>query len=124
MSAPRIFKICAKSQGFFHYIREIFHFIRGLKLQVADSVDWQFSLYGVSLPSHRDPELRAREKSRCGHIPAIALTAYTRREDRLNALSIGYKYHVPKPVEPELMVVVASLIDRIEMNKEFKGNLT
>jgi signal transduction histidine kinase/CheY-like chemotaxis protein len=70
-------------------------------------------------------ELRAREKARGGHIPAIALTAYTRREDRLNALSAGYEYHVPKPVEPEeLMVVVASLIDRIERNKEFKGNLT
>jgi len=70
-------------------------------------------------------KLRAREKARGGHIPAIALTAYTRREDRVNALSVGYEYHVPKPVEPEeLMVVVASLIDRIERNKEFKGNLT
>jgi CheY-like chemotaxis protein len=70
-------------------------------------------------------ELRAREKLLGGHIPAIALTAYTRREDRLNALSVGYEYHVPKPVDPaELLVVVASLIDRIERNMEFEGNLT
>jgi signal transduction histidine kinase/AmiR/NasT family two-component response regulator len=70
-------------------------------------------------------ELRAREKARGGHIPAIALTAYTRREDRLNALAVGYEYHVPKPVEPaELMVVVASVIDRIERYKEFKETLT
>src|SRR5215510_150236 len=70
-------------------------------------------------------KLRAREKLHGGHIPAIALTAYARREDHLRALSVGYEYHVPKPVDPEeLMVVVASLIDRIGRNKEFEENLT
>ena len=43
-------------------------------------------------------KLRARESERGGHIPAIALTAYRRQEDRLRALSVGYKYHIPKPV--------------------------
>jgi signal transduction histidine kinase/CheY-like chemotaxis protein len=58
-------------------------------------------------------KLRAREKSRGGHIPAIALTAYARREDRLRCLSAGYETHVPKPVEPaELLAVVASLTKR------------
>jgi PAS domain S-box-containing protein len=54
--------------------------------------------------------LRARESERGGHIPAIALTAYARREDRMAALSVGYEYHVPKPVDPaELLTVVAGL---------------
>jgi signal transduction histidine kinase len=58
-------------------------------------------------------KLRAREKLLGGHIPAIALTAYGRREDRLRALSVGYEYHVPKPVEEvELLVAVASLANR------------
>jgi CheY-like chemotaxis protein/nitrogen-specific signal transduction histidine kinase len=58
-------------------------------------------------------KLRARESERGGHIPAIALTAYGRREDRLRALSVGYEYHVHKPVEPaELLLAVASLANR------------
>lgn len=45
-----------------------------------------------------------------GSIPAIALTAYARVEDRLRALSSGFQVHVPKPIEPaELLAVIASL---------------
>jgi signal transduction histidine kinase/ActR/RegA family two-component response regulator len=66
-------------------------------------------------------KLRARESGRGGHIPAIALTAYGRGEDRLRALSVGYEYHIPKPVEPEeLLVAVASLANRTGKNEEFK----
>ena len=59
-------------------------------------------------------KLRERESEHGGHIPAIALTAYGRQEDRLRALSVGYESHLPKPVEPvELLTVVASLTNRI-----------
>jgi len=65
-------------------------------------------------------KLRARESERGGHIPAIALTAYGRREDCLRALSVGYERHIPKPVDPEeLLAVVASLTNRIEKDEEF-----
>ncbi len=48
-----------------------------------------------------------------GKIPAIALTAFGRAEDRINALEAGFQMHVPKPVEPaELMMVIASLTGR------------
>ncbi|HEX7174822.1 MAG TPA: PAS domain S-box protein [Pyrinomonadaceae bacterium] len=48
-----------------------------------------------------------------GRVPAIALTAYARTEDRLQALRAGYQMHVPKPVEmAELMAVAASLVGR------------
>jgi PAS domain S-box-containing protein len=48
-----------------------------------------------------------------GRVPAIALTAYARTEDRLQALKAGYQMHVPKPVElAELVAVVASLVQR------------
>jgi len=51
--------------------------------------------------------------SRGGNTPAIALTAYTRVEDRMKTLSAGYQMHVPKPVEPaELVTIVASLAGR------------
>jgi len=56
---------------------------------------------------------RERESARGLHIPAIALTAYARPEDRQRALSVGYESHVPKPVAPEeLLAVVASLTNR------------
>jgi signal transduction histidine kinase/ActR/RegA family two-component response regulator len=64
-------------------------------------------------------KLRALEKLRGGHIPAIALTAYARQEDRLRALAAGYERHVPKPIEPdELLAAVASLANRTGMDKE------
>ncbi|MBC8124086.1 MAG: response regulator [Gemmatimonadaceae bacterium] len=46
-------------------------------------------------------------------IPAIALTAYARTEDRTQALLAGFQMHVPKPVEPaELIAAVASLAEQ------------
>src|SRR5829696_3632743 len=46
-------------------------------------------------------------------IPAVALTAFARVEDRMKALSAGFNMHVPKPVEPaELITVIASLLKR------------
>ena len=48
-----------------------------------------------------------------GRVPAIALTAYARVEDRMQALRSGYQMHVPKPVEmAELAAVAASLVRR------------
>jgi CheY-like chemotaxis protein len=48
-----------------------------------------------------------------GKLPAIALTAYARVEDRMQALRAGYQMHVPKPVElAELVAVAASLVQR------------
>ncbi len=48
-----------------------------------------------------------------GQIPAIALTAYARAEDRMKAIAAGFQIHIPKPVEPaELVTIVASLAKR------------
>ncbi len=58
-------------------------------------------------------EIRARPASKGGRVPAAALTAYSRTEDRLRALSAGFQMHLPKPVEPvELLTVIASLARR------------
>ncbi len=47
--------------------------------------------------------------------PAIALTAFTRAKDRMQALSSGYQNHVSKPVEPdELITVIASIMGRLQ----------
>ncbi|HYE90430.1 MAG TPA: ATP-binding protein [Terriglobales bacterium] len=45
-----------------------------------------------------------------GNVPAAAVTAYGRVEDRVRLLEAGYNMHLPKPVEPaELVAVVAAL---------------
>jgi PAS domain S-box-containing protein len=52
-----------------------------------------------------------REPSPGRDIPAIALTAYARTEDRTRALRAGYQAHIAKPVEPnELLAMIASFV--------------
>jgi PAS domain S-box-containing protein len=54
--------------------------------------------------------VRALPPERGGNIPAAAMTAYARGEDRLRALAAGFIVHVAKPIEPtELVTVVAAL---------------
>lgn len=71
----------------------------------------------ISMPGHDGyaliRKLRALPANEGGEIPAIALTAYGRSEDRVHVLSAGFQMHVPKPVEPaELALITASLTGR------------
>jgi len=50
-------------------------------------------------------------------IPAVALTAYARVQDRIRAVIAGYNTHAAKPLETrELLTVVASLAGRFDKN--------
>jgi PAS domain S-box-containing protein len=56
-------------------------------------------------------QLRAMPHERIAHIPAIAVTAYARAEDRQRMLLAGYQMHIGKPIEPqELIAGIASLV--------------
>jgi PAS domain S-box-containing protein len=57
--------------------------------------------------------IREWEKAHAGgkHRPAIALSAFTQREDRIRALSEGFQMYLTKPVVPaELVIVIASVV--------------
>jgi PAS domain S-box-containing protein len=57
--------------------------------------------------------VRALGHARGGSVPAIALTAFARSEDRTRALRAGFLLHVAKPVEPaELAAAVATVVGR------------
>ena len=57
--------------------------------------------------------VRALGPARGGNVPAIALTAFARSEDRTRALRAGFQVHVSKPVEPtELVATVANAAGR------------
>ena len=56
-------------------------------------------------------KVRSRGPDRGGNIPAVALTAYTRAEDRTRALAAGFQEHLSKPIDPEeLISVVVSVL--------------
>jgi len=57
-------------------------------------------------------KIRSMHLSHIRNLPAIALTAYARADDRQRALLAGFQMHVSKPVEPrELIAGIASLLN-------------
>ncbi len=59
-------------------------------------------------------KIRSLSDDEGGETPAIALTAYARIVDRVQALRSGFQMHIAKPVEPsELIVAVANLAGRM-----------
>jgi CheY-like chemotaxis protein len=55
--------------------------------------------------------VRLLDSGRAGPIPAIAVTAYARAEDRQRSLLAGYQMHLAKPIEArELVAGIASLL--------------
>jgi PAS domain S-box-containing protein len=59
--------------------------------------------------------LRRLGPDRGGRVPAVALTAFARSEDRTRALRAGFLVHVSKPVDPsELVATVASVAGRVD----------
>lgn len=58
-------------------------------------------------------KIRALPRERGGRVPAIALTAFARAEDRRRAMLAGFHVHFSKPVETvELRAAVATLVGR------------
>jgi len=70
-------------------------------------------LSDIGMPKEDGYSLIRRIRALSGEaskVPAIALTAYARAEDRAKALQAGYQLHLAKPVEPvKLIAMVASL---------------
>ena len=58
-------------------------------------------------------KIRSLAPEQGGNVPALALTAYARIDDRMRALSAGYQMHLAKPAEPlEFTAVITSLAAR------------
>jgi len=77
----------------------------------------------IGMPGADGYELlrRVRElgPARGGRVPAIALTAFARSEDRTRALRSGFMVHVSKPVDPsELVATVVAVAGRVSQSGE------
>ena len=58
-------------------------------------------------------QLRTSRDTAVRGIPAAALTAYARSEDRAKALKSGFEMHLAKPIDPaELIAAVHALARR------------
>jgi PAS domain S-box-containing protein len=56
------------------------------------------------------------------HLPAAALTAFARSEDRTKALRSGFEMHLSKPVDPgELVASVATLAKRVNTERKLRS---
>jgi len=97
---------------------------RGAVVRVAGSMDEALALFkeaaphvlisDIGMPMHDGYELISRVRALPGgrSVPAIALTALARTEDRTRALKAGFQMHVAKPVDAsELVAVVRNLAD-------------
>jgi PAS domain S-box-containing protein len=85
-----------------------------LELLRTEQFDLMISDIGMADTDGYNLIKQVRKHESGEHIPAIALTAYARTQDRLRALSAGYNTHVAKPVEiKELVTVVKCLIGKI-----------
>jgi hypothetical protein len=59
-------------------------------------------------------KVRQLSPERGGTVPAIAVTANARGEDRSRALSAGFQLHMAKPIDPaELTEMIAQMVGRI-----------
>ncbi|HYE73002.1 MAG TPA: response regulator, partial [Blastocatellia bacterium] len=82
-------------------------------LSIVEIEELDIIVSDIGMPELDGYELIRRVRQQGIQIPAIALTAYTRAEDRIRALTAGYQFHLSKPVDPdELAVVVSSLVPR------------
>jgi CheY-like chemotaxis protein len=58
---------------------------------------------------HQNPSVR--------EVPAAALTAYARSDDRMKALRAGFHIHLAKPIDPvELVTTIAALARRFSVS--------
>jgi PAS domain S-box-containing protein len=85
-----------------------------LKMLNTESVDILVS--DIGMPDYDGykfiQHIRRDQPKPLRNIPAIALTAYARADDRQRALLAGYQMHLAKPIEPrELIAGIASLLN-------------
>jgi len=58
--------------------------------------------------------IRQRTRARGGQVPAVALTAYTKVEDRLGILGAGFQVYLSKPADPNELIAVVDRLTRRE----------
>ncbi len=80
--------------------------------------DWQPDLLisDIAMPEEDGysflRKIRAMERNAERQIPAVALTAYAREEDRNAAFLAGFQEHLTKPIDPKALMAAIELLTR------------
>ncbi|MGH8001413.1 MAG: ATP-binding response regulator, partial [Brasilonema sp.] len=85
-------------------------------LQVLEELKFDVLISDIGMPQTSGyaliRQVRLKEMGQTQRIPAVALTAYSREEDKFEALKAGFHIFLPKPVNPvELMGAISSLLE-------------
>jgi signal transduction histidine kinase len=67
----------------------------------------------IGMPGIDGYEFMKRIRDAGNPIPAIALTAFARPEDKARALEVGYSAHISKPVEPPALIAAVAGVMRL-----------
>lgn len=86
-------------------------------LDLLDTWQPDILICDIAMPQEDGYSLIRRVRRRLpeegGQIPAVAITAYARSEDRALALNAGFQEHIPKPFQKSQIIdVVAGLVKR------------
>src|SRR5262249_9361890 len=77
-------------------------------LKTLATARFDVRLSDIGMPDMDGYELmrrvRALDSTTTGTLPAIAVTAYARPEDRQRSLLAGYQMHLSKPIEPRELI--------------------
>ena len=98
----------------------------GARVRTVDSVAAAREAFGIELPDLIISDVglpvedgysllkfvRTRTENGAADIPALALTAFARAEDRRHALEAGFNEHLAKPVDPDRLLRVAARLVR------------
>jgi CheY-like chemotaxis protein len=85
-------------------------------LQILAGKSFDFIVSDIGMPAMDGFQfaeiLRSRGRTGGGLIPAIALSAYTRGQDKTRAFRSGFQAHVAKPVDiKELLAIMEKLCE-------------
>ncbi|MBD2437029.1 response regulator [Nostoc sp. FACHB-110] len=83
-------------------------------LAILEQTKPDFLISDIGIPEQDSYNLihkvRALPPEYGGSIPAIALTAYSREEDRLKILAAGFQQYLTKPVDPDNLIDVVTSV--------------
>jgi CheY-like chemotaxis protein len=83
-------------------------------LQLVAKAKPDLILSDIGMPGTDGYQFIQEARRRGITVPAVALTAFARSEDRLRSILAGFQAHLAKPIEPaELLALVASMTGRI-----------
>lgn len=79
-------------------------------LRALGEQDFDVVVSDIGMPGMDGYELLERIRTNGNSVPAVALTAFARSEDRAKALEAGYQVHLTKPIEPSALIAAMAQV--------------